>query len=152
MRIRLARVGRKAPRWADDGVEHYVRRLRRWVRWEEVALKPAVFRGDVDAVRAQEGDRIRGLIQPGDHLVALDERGEGLTSEAFAAMVDEGLVSGGMIFALGGPYGHDPSVRDAAWRTVRLAPMVLNHQVARLVVVEQIYRSLTLREGVPYHH
>jgi len=59
---------------------------------------------------------------------------------------------GTVVFAMGGPYGHDPSVRAAAWRTVRLSDLVLNHEVARVVLYEQLYRALTLLEGAPYHH
>lgn len=150
--MRLASIGKRAPAWADAGVEHYVRRFRRWVKWEEVQLKPALFRGDVDAVRGEEGARILGLCADRDCLVVLDERGDDVDTEGFASLVGRGLEQGGLLFALGGPYGHAPEVRAAAWRTVRLGAMVMNHQVARLVVVEQIYRALTLREGVPYHH
>ncbi len=151
MRIQVLSVGRKAPRWADDAVEHYARRIRRWCRFEETVLKPALFRGDVEAVRADEGARILSSVRPGERVIALDERGEDPTTERFAEWVEEAAPSG-LVFALGGPYGHDPSVRSAAWHTVRFGAMVLNHQVARIALVEQVYRVLSIREGVPYHH
>jgi 23S rRNA (pseudouridine1915-N3)-methyltransferase len=67
-------------------------------------------------------------------------------------MVDAGRRHGTVVFAIGGPYGHGEAVRARAWRTVRLSDLVLNHEVARVVLYEQLYRALTLLEGVPYHH
>lgn len=153
MSLRLVCVARKAPRWADDAVADYVKRLRRHGGLDEVQLKPSRFTGDVDAVRAEESDRLLALVSPRDRLVCLDERGDALDTEGFAALVDEGRQAGGdLVFALGGPYGHDARARAAAWRTVRLSSLVLNHQVARVLVVEQIYRAFCVLEGSPYHH
>ena len=60
--------------------------------------------------------------------------------------------SGGERFALGGAYGHAPIVREKARTVLSLSSMVLNHAVARVVLVEQIYRACTIRAGEPYHH
>jgi len=150
--VRVLSVGKKAPGWADDGWVHYAKRLSRWTSLDEVVLKPALFRGDVEAVRADEARRLLAAVRPRERLVALDERGEDLTTEAFAELVQDGIEGGGVVFALGGPYGHGPSLRSAAWRRVRFGSMVLNHQIARLVLVEQLYRVFAIREGVPYHH
>lgn len=153
MSLRLVSFARKAPRWADDAVSDYARRLRRHGGLDEVHLKPARFSGDVDAVRADESGRLLALVGPRDRLVCLDERGDALGTEAFAALVDEGRQAGGdLVFALGGPYGHDARARAASWRTIRLSSLVLNHQVARVLVVEQIYRAFSVLEGSPYHH
>lgn len=150
--MRVLSVGKKAPRWADEGWAHYAKRLSRWTSLDEVVLKPAWFRGDVDAVRDDEAQRLLAAVRPREQLVALDERGEDLTTEGFASLVQQGIEDGGLVFALGGPYGHGAAVRRQAWRTVRFGAMVLNHQVARLVLVEQLYRVFAIREGVPYHH
>jgi 23S rRNA (pseudouridine1915-N3)-methyltransferase len=53
---------------------------------------------------------------------------------------------------IGGPYGLDPTVREHAWRTLRLSDLVLNHAVARVVLIEQLYRAVQIRVGSPYHH
>lgn len=57
-----------------------------------------------------------------------------------------------MTFAIGGAYGLDASVRKRAERTWKLSDAVLNHEVARVVLFEQLYRAVTLLEGIPYHH
>lgn len=153
MKLRLLAVGKGAPAWADAAVEDYARRLRRLGGLDEVVLKPEPFRGDVEAVRTAEAERILQRVGPRDRLVALDERGEDLGTDGFVTLLTEGLrAEGGLVFALGGPYGHGTAVRARAWRVVRLSSLVLNHQVARLVLVEQIYRATTVIDGVPYHH
>ena len=63
-----------------------------------------------------------------------------------------GEAGGTVTFLIGGAYGLDPSVRKAASRTVKLSDAVLNHEVARVVLFEQLYRAVTLLEGIPYHH
>lgn len=153
MKLRLLTVGKGAPGWAEEACGDFAKRLRRYGGVEELCLKPEVFRGDEQAVRRAEGQRILAMVSERDRLVALDERGSAPDSHEFARLIEEGLLAEGrLIFAIGGPYGHDPAVRSAAWRTVRLSALVLNHQVARLVWYEQVYRAMTLLHGAPYHH
>jgi 23S rRNA (pseudouridine1915-N3)-methyltransferase len=133
-------------------VAEWTKRLRRSGGLAEEDVKNEPFRGDADAVRRAEGERLLARVGPREKLVVLDERGERLDTAAFAAMVDAGRQQGTVVFAIGGPMGHDPRVRDAAWKVVRLSDLVLNHAVARVVLIEQIYRAMTLIEGTPYHH
>ncbi len=153
MKLRLISVGKGAPTWADEATQDYARRLRRLGGLDEVVLKPELFRGDVEAVRNAEAERILARVSPRDRLVALDERGETLSTEGFVELLTEGLrAEGALVFALGGPYGHGAAVRERAWRVLRLSSMVLNHQVARVVLAEQLYRATTVIDGTPYHH
>lgn len=130
----------------------YTRRLRRHGGVEEEAVKAEPFRGDAQAVRGAEGARLLARVGPRDQLVVLDERGDRLDSAGFATLVDEGRQRGQVVFALGGAYGHAPASREAAWRVVRLSDLVLNHELARVVLYEQLYRAMTLLSGAPYHH
>ncbi len=117
-------------------------------------MKPQAFTGNVDAVCQAEADRITRGLGSSARLVVLDERGDSLSSKGWARLVDgarqEGISE--LVFAIGGPYGHHASLRSRAWRVVSLSPMVLNHQVARVVTLEQLYRAWTLIRGEPYHH
>lgn len=154
MKLRVLVVGRSSPAWADAAVEDYARRLRPWGGVQEESVKPELFRGDVEAVRVAEGARLRKRIGPRDRLIVLDERGDALSTEAFTELVERSRNGGvhQLVFALGGPYGHDPALREHAWRVVRLSSLVMNHEVARVVLYEQLYRAMTLVRGMPYHH
>ena len=150
-RFRVLVVGRSKVPWAQGAVDDYGKRLRRHGGVEEKVVKSETFRGDVDAVRAAEGTRLLRAAK-GSRLVVLDERGDRLDSERFAALVDTGRQAGPLSFALGGAYGHAPEVRAEAWKVVRLSDLVLNHEVARVVLYEQLYRAMTLLTNSPYHH
>lgn len=148
--MRVAGKGRCA--WADDAVLDYGRRVQRLGGFDEQLVKPELFRGDVEAVRAAEASRVLQRVGPRDVLIALDERGEALATEGFAERLDRWRQEGTVVFAIGGPYGHGAAVRAQSRASVRLSSMVLNHELARVVLVEQLYRALTVLEGVPYHH
>lgn len=153
MRVLLLRVGKGRNRWADAGFQDYAGRLRNF-RLEERLLPPARFQGDVDAVRREEGARLRRALRDGDRLIVLDERGDLPTTEAFSTWVVDAQRQSArrLVFAIGGPYGHDPTLRAEAWRVLALSRMVLNHELARVVLVEQLYRVSTLLWGGAYHH
>lgn len=127
--------GQKAP-WADSACAEWGKRIGRWFPFEET------------------DERALAKLGPRARLVLLDERGQDLTSEGLAEWLELAAQDGvtELVFAIGGPYGHTPEVRARAWRTVRLSAMVLAHAVARVVVVEQVYRACSIRAGTPYHH
>jgi 23S rRNA (pseudouridine1915-N3)-methyltransferase len=153
VKLRLVVVGRGGVAWADAAVDDWARRLKRYGGIEETQIRPELFRGDIEAVRDAEAKRVLAEVSPRDRLVALDERGERLDTHQFASLVEQGMGAGGsLVLAIGGPYGHGPAVRAAAWRTLRLSDMVLNHEVARVVLYEQLYRAHTVLRGEPYHH
>lgn len=139
--------------WAAAASDDYLRRLRRWGGVEVIAVRPEPSRGDVEAVKAAEGRRLLERVGPRDRLVVLDERGVAPTTDTFRDLVVEGLgAEGRLIWAIGGAFGHPEEVRRRAWRVVRLSSLVLNHDLARVVLVEQLYRAHTLLHNVPYHH
>ncbi|MEZ4240093.1 MAG: 23S rRNA (pseudouridine(1915)-N(3))-methyltransferase RlmH [Myxococcota bacterium] len=151
-RFHVLCVGRSRCDWAGAAVADYTKRIGRMGGVAEVAVRQEPFKGDVAAVQAAEAERLLAAVPNRGRLVALDERGERLDTEGFAALVREGRDQGPVAFALGGPYGHGAAARDRAWRTVRLSDLVLNHEVARVLLYEQLYRALTVIEGIPYHH
>lgn len=154
MKIVLVRVGRGRTAWADAAWRDYTRRLPRQVPVSETLLRPEPFHGDPATVRAAESGRIVGTLGEGDRLVLLDERGELMDSQGFADLISHAARLGcrRLIFAIGGPYGHGPAARERAWKVLALSPMVLNHEVARVVLAEQLYRASTLLWGGSYHH
>jgi 23S rRNA (pseudouridine1915-N3)-methyltransferase len=107
-----------------------------------------------DSVRkADEASRLLRSARDADVLVALDAGGRSMTSEAFARLLartrDDGAK--GMAFLVGGPDGHGEALLEAAWVKLSLGPMTLPHGLARIVLVEQLYRAATILSGHPYH-
>ncbi len=142
--VRSVRAGRTA--WADDACAEWGRRIARYLPFEE--------RLDPPGTADEDADRLLDRLPSRARLVVLDERGQDLSSEAFAGLIDAAAREGAthLVYAIGGAYGHAPRVRERAWRTVRLSAMVLNHAVARVLLMEQVYRACTIRAGEPYHH
>lgn len=105
------------------------------------------------ARKAEEGSRLVDMLEPGIALVLLDERGMPLDSPAFAGRLaglrDEGRK--GLVLALGGPDGHDAGLRTRADLVLSLGAMTWPHQIARILVAEQLYRAATILAGHPYH-
>lgn len=154
MKLVVLTVGKGGFRWAGAAFAEYDKRLRRWGGLASEHVKVEKFRGNIDAVREAESARLLDTIGPRDVLVAMDERGEDLDTDGFVELVRERRLDGTrkLVFALGGAYGHAPVLRQRADRVVRLSSAVMNHDVARVVLAEQLYRVMTLCEGVPYHH
>ena len=115
-------------------------------------MKAETFRGDVEAVQKAESARILKSLGPRDQLVVLDERGTSVDTRAFASILEEGQARGRLVFVIGGAYGHHASLRERAWKVLRLSDLILNHEVARVLLHEQIYRGVCVLSGHPYSH
>ena len=104
-------------------------------------------------VQEKEGDMILKRIKAGDYLILLDERGKEFHSIGFAEHLNklEGRVNH-VIFVIGGPYGFSEAVYSRANEKFSLSKLTFSHQLIRLLFMEQIYRSFTIRKGEPYHH
>ena len=120
------------------------------VVWHEIGESRA---SDIAKRRDEEGTALLKLTRDAEFLIALDERGKQLTSAAFAKTLattrDGGAKGAGII--IGGPDGLGQAVRDAARLQVALGAMTLPHALARVVLVEQLYRAATILSGHPYH-
>ncbi len=141
--IRIIAVGRlKDPRLAA-AVEEYARRIRGLGALEMLEVRDEGPEREAEAM-------LRRLGSPAGHglVIALDERGEALTSRQFAALLGG---HGDVAFLVGGPDGLGEAARRRAARTLQLSALTLPHELARLVLVEQVYRGLTILRGHAYH-
>ena len=92
-------------------------------------------------------------LKDGDHLVACDERGKEMTSEELARFIQlRATGTGRLVFAVGGAYGLTDEFRKRAGLVLALSRMTLPHELARVVLTEQLYRALSIMRGMPYHH
>ena len=102
---------------------------------------------------AEEGKKLASRIPPGAHVIVLDARGKGMTSEAFAEMLGAMRDAGArdLVFLIGGPDGLDPGPDIKPGRRLAFGPQTWSHLLVRVMLVEQIYRALTILGNHPYH-
>lgn len=153
MRLTLFAVGQRMPGWISEGFTDYTRRLKPRLPIELVEI-PAGKRGsgDVSRAMAEEGRRLLSAIRPGDHVVALDERGRMRTSLELSRWLGERLMAGNdLSFLIGGADGFAPEVLARVQERWSLSPLTLPHALVRVLFAEQIYRAVTLLDGHPYH-
>jgi 23S rRNA (pseudouridine1915-N3)-methyltransferase len=138
-RIRILAVGKVRKGWLSEGVAQYLKRL---PGLEVVELR--------DGGMEREAAAIVAALLPQERLVVLTEEGQSLTSTAFARAL-EGSGSERLAFVIGGADGLDPALKArASWR-LSLSPMTFPHELARLLLLEQLYRALSIQQGGPYH-
>ena len=153
MKLRIVALGHKLPAWAAAAYDEYARRLPREFALELIELKPeARDRGkSVAQLLAAEGKRIAAAS--GDfNVVALDERGEPWTTARLARALrswrDEGR---SIAFVIGSADGLSATVKRNARAVIALSALTLPHGLARVLLVEQLYRAASILQGHPYH-
>lgn len=141
--IRITAVGKMKDKRLAGLVDDYLRRCRPLARVQVVEVKDS-------RPEREARDLLGGLGAAGgtEVVVALDERGEAMTSAEFARLLG---THGSLSFIIGGADGLDDAVKDRANRLLRLSSMTLPHELARVMVAEQIYRGLSILRGLPYH-
>jgi 23S rRNA (pseudouridine1915-N3)-methyltransferase len=146
-------VGRDRSGLFEPAVQEYASRLAHYTRFELVELPAAggkKGRG-VDA-KAAEADALLAHRKPQDWLVALDERGSLLDSVEFSRYVGRAQTGArDLLLVIGGDEGLDERIRQSADLVLSLSKMTLPHRMARMVLVEQLYRAFTILKGEPYH-
>lgn len=151
--IRLLVVGQLRTTWFRDAAAHYFTALRRHQAAEEVVVRDAKT-AQIDRRKAEEGHSLLDKITPRDRLIVLDEGGRSRTSRDLAAWLGDMLADPGRrpCFVVGGAFGLSPEVLKRADATLALGPGTLPHELARVVLYEQLYRAATILAGTPYHH
>jgi 23S rRNA (pseudouridine1915-N3)-methyltransferase len=140
----IVAVGKVKERGLRDVIDDYVKRVSRHFPIEEVEVK--------DAPPTALASALEKKLPAGAHVVALDARGQAMSSEAFARWLDrrtrEG--KGNVVFLIGGADGLPPETLARAAETVSLSTMTFPHRLARVILAEQLYRAVTILRGEPY--
>ncbi len=145
MQIRIIVAGKPALAYAKTGVDQYLKRLARFGGHEMVVIKA----GSRDEVPTRLLEKSQCCFR-----VALDERGECLSTRKFADRLDSLAMRGDVktvAFLIGAADGHNEDLRDACDMVLTLSPFTLQHELALLVLLEQLYRVASLKSGSPYH-
>lgn len=156
MEITLLVMGKSTSRQLAPAIADYQLRLKHYIPFVMREL-PDVKKGrgmTVEQQKEAEGKVFLSVIQPGDMIVLLDERGKEFSSMEFAQYLESKMISGlkRLIFVVGGPYGFSQEMYARANYKVSLSRMTLTHEMIRLLFVEQIYRAMTILRGESYHH
>ena len=153
MKISVIAVGQRQPRWADEAIADFLRRFPAEFPVSLRELKPEPRDGrPPERIRATECERLRAALPAGCVTVALDERGRDLGSAAFAEQLGRWRDRGeAPAFVIGGPDGLTDEFRRGAQLLLRLSSMTLPHALARLLLVEQLYRAWSILNRHPYH-
>ncbi|MBZ4415064.1 23S rRNA (pseudouridine(1915)-N(3))-methyltransferase RlmH [Myxococcus sp. RHSTA-1-4] len=153
MKVRLLSIGRDRSGLYEPAVQEYARRLGHYTRFELVELSEASGKKlKPGEAKAAEADAILAKRKPQDWIVALDERGSLLDSVELSRYVGKAQTGAkDLLFVIGGDEGLDERVREAANLTLSLSKMTLPHRLARVVLIEQLYRAFTILKGEPYH-
>ena len=157
MKLRILAVGKLKEEYLRAGAEDYAARIRPYAQLElvEVPGLPDPVRATSAAiikVQTAEGSALLHRVTPGEVLIALDPRGQALTSEGLAEMLaaHESLGSR-LAFAVGGALGLSRDVLSRAVSSLSLSAMTFPHGLARLILLEQLYRAFKINRGEPYH-
>ena len=156
--IQLICVGKLKERFYTDAAAEYVKRLSAYCKLtvtevNEERLPSNPSQAQIDAALAREADAIRGKIPSGSGLVALCVEGKLLSSEELASQMAKWANGGqsSLTFVIGGSFGLHPSVKQQAALRLSMSPMTFPHHMARVMVLEQIYRAFKIQEGSRYH-
>ena len=153
MKVRVVAVSHRQPAWIDAGVAEYSARLPRAWSFEVVELRPAPRDGGRTASQILDAEATRiAAATAGRRIIALDERGTQLTTQRFAEKLVQWRDAGSDVdFVIGSADGLAGGIRKSAATIVALSALTLPHGLARVLLVEQLYRAQSLLAGHPYH-
>jgi 23S rRNA (pseudouridine1915-N3)-methyltransferase len=156
MKMQFWAIGKNHEPYVKAGVTEFTKRISRYykVEWNIIPLpKNAGMMSEMD-LKKKEGEIILSWLKKDDFMIALDERGDHLTSEGLADFLkmkaDQGIKN--LVFVIGGAFGLDKEVVKKAKFTWSLSHLTFPHQLVRLIMAEQIYRACTIIKNEKYHH
>ncbi|MHA3054968.1 23S rRNA (pseudouridine(1915)-N(3))-methyltransferase RlmH [Acinetobacter sp. ANC 4633] len=157
MKIRILTIGQKMPAWVLTGVDDYLKRIQPFVQTQFVEL-PMAKRGkndsDADILKycQTEGESILNALKPNETLIALEVGGRELSTEKLAETMQQWMLEGQDIaLAIGGPDGLSDAVRQVAKWHWSLSKLTLPHPLVRVMLIEQLYRAMSINHNHPYH-
>ncbi len=139
LKVNVVAFGKCKESWLQEALAEYEKRL--------------IGRLEFTWIEPKTESQLERCLMQESSFIALDPKGEACTSERFSQKLSSLFETQGsrLVFSIGGPDGFSANLlRKASWR-LSLSPMTFTHQLARLVLVEQIYRALEIARGSPYH-
>jgi 23S rRNA (pseudouridine1915-N3)-methyltransferase len=157
MQIQIVAVGRIKEKYLQEGIEEYCKRLHSWAKLRITEVKeesPAKALSDTEKtlISQKESERLIHAVKSG-YTIALDKSGPNISSEKFAYLLNELMITGKVPinFLIGGSLGISQEILDRADLKISFGLMTFPHQLFRLMLMEQLYRAYTIIENIPYH-
>lgn len=146
MRFSIRAIGKIKEKWMREGIEEYSKRLK-------PVVKVDVLESDEEKMPEKEGEKLLRSIQDSGCVVLLDMNGKKVSSEELAAWIAQKTIMGTshFYFIIGGPYGNGKNIQARADLKLSMGPMTFTHQMARLILFEQLYRAVKINHHEPYH-
>ncbi len=149
--IKIIAVGKKHEDWVSGGIERYQKRLKKPYDATWVFTAHSAQSGPV--AREKESETILSKLKHDDYVILLDEKGQNVNSIELSSKITFKLnQSANIVVIIGGAYGVDERVHQRADFVWSLSRLVFPHQLVRLILIEQIYRTQEISQGNPYHH
>ena len=149
-------IGKTTEAYVAEGVEHFTQRLKHYLPFKQVVIPDIRDRKNLSPqmLKDKEAEIILSQIPKSSFLVLLDERGKEFRSLDFAGFMQKQMNSGckDLVFLIGGAYGVSDSIVKKADYTISLSQMTFTHQFIRLMIIEQLYRAMTILKNEPYHN
>lgn len=156
MEICVISVGKVVSEWISKGIGIFESRIAHYIKYSSLTI-PDIKNSkslSIENIKEEEGKAILANINSSDFIVLMDEKGKEFTSREFASWNQKKMNSGikRLVIIIGGPYGFSHTLYSKANSLIALSKLTLTHEMARLILTEQLYRAMTILKGEPYHH
>jgi 23S rRNA (pseudouridine1915-N3)-methyltransferase len=153
MKILILMVGKTSEPYLKEGTDIFLKRLVNYISVSTEIIALSSIKDKRKAIE-EESKSIKLKLLPTDFLVILDENGKDVTSRQFSDLFSNWMVRGisRVVFVIGGPYGLSAQLKEKANYLLSFSKFTFTHQMVRLILFEQIYRSMTIIKNESYHH
>lgn len=156
MEICVLSVGKISSPWIKEGLSLFEPRIGKYIKFSSIII-PDIKNAksySIDNIKDAEGKSLMKCIVPSDYIVLMDERGKEYTSREFSGWIQKQMNTGikRLVIIIGGPFGFSSEIYSRADALISLSKMTFTHEMAKLILTEQIYRAYTILKGEPYHH
>ena len=154
MNIKLLYIGKNKNNNIETLIENYEDKIKHFINFKIQCLKTKNKSSQKSSIIKFDSEIIFKNLKKEDLIILLDEKGKDFNSIEFSKFLEEHMIRGvkNLTFVIGGAYGFSKELREFAKNKISLSKMTFSHDMARLFFVEQLYRSLTIINNIPYHN
>ncbi len=155
-RLEVLTVSDNKEEWLSSLQSVYLKKINHFLKFSVTSIKPyREARGQTQDKILKEGESLLKKLDTKDYVIVCDENGKIYSSVQFSKKMEKLLeqsASRKIVFVIGGAYGLSDEVKKRAQETMQLSTLVMNHHLAQAVLLEQLYRALTIIKRIPYHN